>query len=42
MRKIRYNVMMFRDTLRVDKAEVLAGRFIQYLENIMYYTIQKS
>jgi intergrase/recombinase len=27
MRKIHYNVMRFRDTLSVDEAEVLAGRF---------------
>ena len=27
MRKIHYNVMRFRDTLGVDEAEVLAGRF---------------
>ena len=27
MRKIHYNVMRFRDTLNVDEAEVLAGRF---------------
>jgi intergrase/recombinase len=27
MRKIHYNVMRFRDTLAVDEAEVLAGRF---------------
>ena len=27
MRKIYYNVMRFRDTLNVDEAEVLAGRF---------------
>jgi len=27
MRKIRYNVMRFRETLSVDEAEVLAGRF---------------
>ena len=27
MRKIHYNVMRFRDTLTVDEAEVLAGRF---------------
>jgi hypothetical protein len=27
MRKIHYNVMRFRDTVGVDEAEVLAGRF---------------
>ncbi|HEX5978873.1 MAG TPA: hypothetical protein VFY68_16435, partial [Nitrososphaeraceae archaeon] len=27
VRKIHYNVMRFRDTLSVDEAEVLAGRF---------------
>jgi len=27
MRKIHYNVMRFRDTVSVDEAEVLAGRF---------------
>lgn len=27
MRKIHYNVMRFRETLSVDEAEVLAGRF---------------
>ena len=27
MRKIHYNLMRFRDTLSVDEAEVLAGRF---------------
>jgi intergrase/recombinase len=27
MRKIHYNIMRFRDTLSVDEAEVLAGRF---------------
>jgi intergrase/recombinase len=27
MRKIHYNVMRFRDTLSLDEAEVLAGRF---------------
>jgi intergrase/recombinase len=27
IRKIHYNVMRFRDTLSVDEAEVLAGRF---------------
>ena len=27
MRKIHYNVMRFKDTLSVDEAEVLAGRF---------------
>ena len=27
MRKIHYNVMRFRDTISVDEAEVLAGRF---------------
>jgi hypothetical protein len=27
MGKIHYNVMRFRDTLSVDEAEVLAGRF---------------
>ena len=27
MRKIHYNVMRFRDTLAVDEAEVLAGRY---------------
>ena len=27
MRKIHYNVMQFKETLNVDKAEVLAGRF---------------
>jgi hypothetical protein len=27
MRKIYYNVMQYRDTLNVDEAEVLAGRF---------------
>ena len=27
LRKIHYNVMRFRDTLAVDEAEVLAGRF---------------
>jgi deferrochelatase/peroxidase EfeB len=27
MRKIHFNVMRFRDTLSVDEAEVLAGRF---------------
>jgi hypothetical protein len=26
-RKIHYNVMRFRDTVSVDEAEVLAGRF---------------
>jgi deferrochelatase/peroxidase EfeB len=27
MRKIHYNVMRFKETLSVDEAEVLAGRF---------------
>jgi deferrochelatase/peroxidase EfeB len=27
MRKIYYNVMRFRDTVSLDEAEVLAGRF---------------
>jgi hypothetical protein len=27
MRKIHYNVMRFRDTLALDEAEVLAGRY---------------
>jgi len=27
MRKIHYNVMRFRDTVSLDEAEVLAGRF---------------
>ena len=27
MRKIHYNVMRFKDTLSVDGAEVLAGRY---------------
>ena len=27
MREIHYHVMLFRDTLNVDEAEVLAGRF---------------
>jgi intergrase/recombinase len=27
MRKIHYNVMRFRDSLSIDEAEVLAGRF---------------
>ena len=27
IRKIQYNVMRFRDTVSVDEAEVLAGRF---------------
>jgi hypothetical protein len=27
MRKIHYNVLRFRDTLGVDEAEVLAGKF---------------
>ncbi|MGB8036213.1 MAG: hypothetical protein WCF03_20550, partial [Nitrososphaeraceae archaeon] len=27
MRKIQYNVMRFRDTVSLDEAEVLAGRF---------------
>jgi deferrochelatase/peroxidase EfeB len=27
MRKIHYNVMRFKETLNVDEAEVLAGRF---------------
>jgi hypothetical protein len=27
MRKIHYNVMRFRDTLGLDEAEVLAGRY---------------
>jgi hypothetical protein len=27
MRKIHYNIMRFRETLSVDEAEVLAGRF---------------
>ena len=27
MRKIHYNVMLFKETLSVDEAEVLAGRF---------------
>jgi deferrochelatase/peroxidase EfeB len=27
MRKIHHNVMRFRDTLSVDEAEVLVGRF---------------
>jgi hypothetical protein len=27
MRKIHYNVLRFKDTVSVDEAEVLAGRF---------------
>jgi hypothetical protein len=27
MRKIHYNVMRFKETINVDEAEVLAGRF---------------
>jgi hypothetical protein len=27
MRKIHYNVMRFKETLSIDEAEVLAGRF---------------
>jgi hypothetical protein len=27
MRKIHYNVMRFKETLSVDEAELLAGRF---------------
>jgi hypothetical protein len=43
MRKIHYNVMRFRDnTISLDKAEVLAGRFKSVSARYMFYMIPKN
>jgi hypothetical protein len=34
--------MWLVDTLKVDEAEVIAGYFVQLVEGIIYYMIQKS
>ncbi|MBV9176737.1 MAG: hypothetical protein JO297_06840 [Nitrososphaeraceae archaeon] len=40
MRKIHYNVMRFRDTVSLDEAEVLAGRFKSAGLVFIYFNIE--
>ena len=42
MRKIHYNVMRFRETMGVDEAEVLAGRYKSLEVDIMSFMTQRS